>query len=207
MGRSPTNTREKLIETAIDLIWQSSYGSVSVDEICKVADVKKGSFYHYFPSKVDLAVAAMDQHFKDKIPALDAALSPSIPPLQRLENLADLVCEKQREAKEKYGHICGCAFAALGSEMAGLEEAIRAKTDEIFACHRKYVQTTLRDLIAEGLLAADTDVAAKADEIETLILGSMMMARIQNSMTPLTRDLKSGIFRIIGVAEKTTAAE
>lgn len=56
MGRAPTNTKTKLIETATDLIWRDSYGSVSVDDICAQTGVKKGSFYHYFPSKAHLAL-------------------------------------------------------------------------------------------------------------------------------------------------------
>ena len=56
MGRT-SDAKEKLLHVAFDLIWQHSYGSVSVDDICERADVKKGSFYYFFPSKSDLAVA------------------------------------------------------------------------------------------------------------------------------------------------------
>ena len=49
MGRT-SNAKERLLQVAFDLIWQQSYGSVSVDHICKRANVKKGSFYYFFPS-------------------------------------------------------------------------------------------------------------------------------------------------------------
>jgi len=32
-----------LMEAALDLIWEESYGAVTIDDICKRADVKKGS--------------------------------------------------------------------------------------------------------------------------------------------------------------------
>jgi hypothetical protein len=38
-----TDTKQKLIDTALELVCKSSYGSVSVDDICKASDVKKGS--------------------------------------------------------------------------------------------------------------------------------------------------------------------
>lgn len=44
MGRSPTKTKTRLLETANELIWKSSYGSVSVDDICTASGVNKGSF-------------------------------------------------------------------------------------------------------------------------------------------------------------------
>ncbi|HSG31720.1 MAG TPA: TetR/AcrR family transcriptional regulator, partial [Thermodesulfobacteriota bacterium] len=44
-------TKEKLIDSAIQLLGTRSYNSVGVQELCEHAEVKKGSFYHFFPSK------------------------------------------------------------------------------------------------------------------------------------------------------------
>ena len=65
-------SKTKLLETAIDMIWASSYGSVSVDDICAKAGVNKGSFYYAFKSKSDLAVAAFErsQPFPNPPPGL-----------------------------------------------------------------------------------------------------------------------------------------
>ncbi|HEC75121.1 MAG TPA: TetR/AcrR family transcriptional regulator, partial [Methylophaga aminisulfidivorans] len=38
---STSETKEKLLETALTLIWQSSYSSVGVNEICRQAGVTK----------------------------------------------------------------------------------------------------------------------------------------------------------------------
>ena len=51
MGRT-SNAKERLLQVAFDLIWQQSYGAVSVDDICQRAKVKKGSFYYFFPLKI-----------------------------------------------------------------------------------------------------------------------------------------------------------
>ncbi len=197
-------TRERLVETAIDLIWQSSYGAVSVDDICKAADVKKGSFYHFFPSKVDLALAAMDEYHNTFRPDYDAAFSPSVPPLERFERMVEIGYKKQKMSVEKYGRVCGCPFATLGSEMAGQEEKIRAKVEELFALHNKYLMSALRDLVEEGLLSDGTDVHAKANELSAYIMGQVMMARIQNDLNVIA-DLKHGILRVIGVSVREKA--
>ena len=44
----PSQAKENLIKAATDLIWEHSYGSTSVDDICARAEVRKGSFYHFF---------------------------------------------------------------------------------------------------------------------------------------------------------------
>src|SRR5258707_1269333 len=116
MSKAIPDTKQKLIDTALELIWRSSYGSVSVDDICKSADVKKGSFYHFFPSKVDLAIAAMEEAYKTIKPAYDTIFSSATLPLTRFENLADFIYESQQQAAIKYGRVCGCPCASLGSE-------------------------------------------------------------------------------------------
>jgi len=200
------NTKEKLIGAAIDLIWKSSYGAVSVDEICKAADVKKGSFYHYFPSKIDLAIAAMEQAFEGYRPLLDTIFSPSKSPIKRFEDYADMGYETQKEVAEEQGMVCGCPFVSLGSEMAPQDESIRKKTDEIISFHQRYYETTLRDMVAEGLLPEDTDIQATANKIYTFVMGQLVMARIQNSLEPMQRDLKAGLLRMIGIETQNVKA-
>src|SRR5271155_5657760 len=107
MSNITTDTKQKLIDTALELLWKNSYGSVSVDDICKAADVKKGSFYHFFPSKVDLAVAAMEESTRDIKQHYDDVFSASVPPVARFERMADFVYEFQAQIAAKYGQVCG----------------------------------------------------------------------------------------------------
>src|SRR5580692_4631714 len=80
-------TKEKLLQVGFDLIWDSSYGSVSVDDICKRAGINKGSFYHFFPSKADLVAQAYQEHWKEKRPEMDRIFSPQVPPVERIQHL------------------------------------------------------------------------------------------------------------------------
>lgn len=201
MGRPVSDTKQTLIDTALELIWKNSYGSVSVDDICKAADVKKGSFYHFFPSKVDLAIAAMEESYRETKPLYDAMFSPASPPVQRFEQMADFILAKQAEAAAKYGRVCGCPCASLGSEMAGQEEGIRAKFEDIAHRQERYYENALRDMVAEGRLPETTDIKVLAQEIYTYLLGQMMIARIQNDLEPLKRDLKPGLLRLLGIGD------
>lgn len=196
-------TKERLIETAVNLIWISSYGSVSVDDICKAADVKKGSFYHYFPSKIDLAIAAMDSAFEEFKPVLDEIFSPATPPIKRFQKYISMGYEHQQEIKDKHGMVCGCPMASLASEMAPQDQSIQEKTDEIIGYKTKYYESAIRDMVGEGVLAKDIDVKAKAKNIHSFIMGQFLMARIQNSLEPLRLEtVEDGLFSIIGVDSK-----
>ncbi len=197
-----TKTRDRLVEVAIEMIWKNSYSSVSVDDICKAADVRKGSFYHYFKSKAELAVVAMEQHYQKAKIEFDHVFSPANTPLERFEKYIELTLRTQKHAFVDYGHVCGCPFASIGSEMASQDDLIREKADKVFRRHQRYYESTLRDMVAEGLLPEDTDVMARAGNISSYICGQMTIARVQNSLEPLERDLKVGLFNLLGIDTK-----
>jgi len=197
MGRSPTNSKQKLLETANDLIWQSSYGSVSVDDICTTAAVKKGSFYYYFASKAELAVAVMEKAYLEFESGINDVFTDEINPIARFEKLAALIYDKQQLAFEKYGRVCGCPFASLGSEMAGNDKMIQQKADEIFHQQGNTFAASIKEMVQLGLLAPETDVDMKSSQIVSFILGQLMMARITNDLTSLKEELRLGLLRTL----------
>lgn len=54
------SARDKLLDAALGAIRESGYAATSVEELCARAGVTKGAFFHHFPSKDALAVAAAD---------------------------------------------------------------------------------------------------------------------------------------------------
>jgi TetR/AcrR family transcriptional repressor of nem operon len=204
--KATQDTKQILIDTASELIWKSSYGAVSVDDICKAANVKKGSFYHFFPSKVDLALAALEEFYQSKKMAYDKIFSPQTPALKRFEQMADFVVELQEKAAAKHGQVCGCPHASLGCEMAGQEDSIRQKLQDLTGRFERYYESAIRDLIADGTLPKDTDVKAKAQEVFTYLMGQLTFARIQNDINILKRDFKPGLLRIFGINRKANEA-
>ena len=87
MGRV-SNAKEQLMRAVAELIWTGSYGSTTVDHICEKADVRKGSFYHFFDSKAELAKAAIEAEWEKEREQWDRMFSPSVPPLERFRRLA-----------------------------------------------------------------------------------------------------------------------
>lgn len=194
-------TRTKLLETATKLIWEHSYGSVSVDDICKRAGVRKGSFYHFFPSKSDLLVAAMEDRWQQNQSFLDGIFSSQIPPLKRLADYCDALYESQKEQMDNAGgKVCGCPYASVGCELSTQDEKIRKKSQEISERWCKYLETALRDAAAEGLVGFK-DYKNKAHELFAYVTGVLIQSRIQNNLQ-LLKTIKPSLFRLIGVSLK-----
>lgn len=197
MGRT-SDARERLLAAALDLIWMSSYGGVSVDDICAKAGVKKGSFYHFFPSKADLALAAYEEHWQHKQPQFDALFSPQFPPLERLSRWCRVVYETQLDLFEKFGHVCGCPYANVGAELATQDDRIRAKSEELLKRGLRYLESAVSDAQREGLVTV-TDVKAAAESIGTCLMGLMFRAKVQNDPGVL-RELEPTVMHLLGAA-------
>lgn len=59
-------TRNRIYNTAFELIKLHGFDNVTVDEICRQSGVRKGAFYHHFNSKDDIVIEAysiVDQDF------------------------------------------------------------------------------------------------------------------------------------------------
>ncbi|MCY2960016.1 MAG: TetR/AcrR family transcriptional regulator [Planctomycetota bacterium] len=176
----PSDTRDRLLSAALDRIWTSSYGSVSVDDICTAAGVKKGSFYHFFPSKEELAVAACEEHWqRDLQPILDRVFHPDRAPLERLEAWCDAIYQEQKARFQASGHVPGCPFASIGSEMGTQNERLRRKVEDLLERGLFQIERTLRDAQKDGSLTV-ANPAAKARALHALALGLMVHAKVAN---------------------------
>jgi TetR/AcrR family transcriptional regulator, transcriptional repressor for nem operon len=198
MGRV-SNAKERLMDAVSELIWTGSYGATTIDHICEKAEVKKGSFYYFFESKADLAVAALDVACEKKRQEMDSMFSASVPPLDRLRRFCDFAYEKQVENRKRYGSVLGCPLCTLGSEVSTQEQKLRERVEQILEKQRKYLESAIRDANAEGLINVP-DAPAKARAIQAYFQGLLAQARIQNN-TDVLRDMCSGIFGLLGVKE------
>jgi len=192
----PSQAKENLIKAAYDLIWENSYGSTSVDDICARAGVRKGSFYHFFECKAHLALATIDAAWTKRLPVLNEIFSPVVAPLDRFGRYALLMLEYQEERRALTGHVCGCPLSSLGSEVGTQDELIRAKVAEIFSHHLRFYESAIRDAASEGLIDG-TDSAFKARTLQTYIQGAFTQARVLNDLGPI-RQLDRAILAILG---------
>ncbi len=197
MGRT-SDAKERLIEAGISLLWRQGYAGVSVDQLCDAAGVKKGSFYHYFAGKEDLALASLNTHWARRRPVLDAMFSPSIPPLERLDRYFHFIYERQCELKSESGHVLGCFFFNMGS--ASLEHPrIAASVQEIITVYIRYYESALREAQARGLIDVQNP-GEKAHAAFTYMEGLMADARIRNSTDSL-KHLPRLVFEFLGIPQ------
>ena len=203
MGRV-SDAKQRLMDAVRELIWTGSYGSTTIDQICAKADVKKGSFYYFFNSKADLAVAALDEDWQRRRPDLDSFFSPTVPPLDRFRKYCDYGYRIQVEMKQKCGCVLGCPLFTLGSEVTTQEAELKNKIQEILDYKRRYFESAIRDAHAAGLINVP-DAPAKARTVFAYLQGLLTQARIENNLD-LIKESVRGIFDLLGVKENVDVA-
>ena len=179
MAKKPlVPTRARLVQAAAELMWLKSYAAAGVDEICQMAGAQKGSLYHFFPTKADLGVAAIEhrwdilrQQVFDPIDQIGEA------GLDRLLRLVGRLDELQRQAGPDDRLLIGSPIGALGQEMAHQDERIRAAVNRVFEEQCRYLQRWLDEAAAGRQIAAGSS-RTRARQVLALLEGALLLGKV-----------------------------
>lgn len=177
---APIDTRDRILATARELFHGRSYSDVGIKEICDIAKVQKGSFYHFFPSKRDLAMAVIDDMADDWAHGFVAeAFDQNLPPLERLDYMVDAAYYWQKAAKDLEGRMPGCLFGNLALEVSTRDEVLRAKLNAVFDKAAERFHETLEQAVESGAIAP-LDTKATASAMLAFLEGVILLAKTRN---------------------------
>ena len=185
MGRT-SDAREKILSAAQSLIELRGYSALGVAEICKAADVPKGSFYYFFESKEALALAVIDEHWAEQERAWSRILTGTAEPLTRLRQLFEATEAAQLAGQQSCGTVSGCLFGNLTLEMSNHTEAVRKRLKEIFDAQVDMVAPVIAEALARNEIAVpDPREAARA--VVAQLEGQVLFAKLYNDTQLLGR--------------------
>lgn len=196
MGR-PSDARERLIEAAREVIYANSYGAVSVDELCAAAGVKKSSFYHFFSSKQDLVLTALESQWQRlEEGVLKQAFADDLAPPEQVLRFFELVYESQQAQKQRNGHVYGCPIGNLTVEMGTLDEVISERVAQIFKRWFGYFERMLQEAKEQGSVPATLDTALTARMLMAYFEGMLLLAKGFNDPT-FIQSLRTGALSLM----------
>jgi TetR/AcrR family transcriptional regulator, transcriptional repressor for nem operon len=168
-------TRDRIVRSAAKLFLTRSYQSVGVGDLCAAADVRKGSFYHFFPSKAELAKAVVDLHAGELERRMAAGGERA--PAARLIAIADAVTLIQTGFEKRFGRIVGCPFGNLAAELSTTDDELRAHLAGVFARWQRTLATACRDAADAGALRGGRSGPARR-QILAQIQGLILLAKV-----------------------------
>lgn len=168
-------TKNKIIQIALDQINVKGYESTSVDEIIQAAGITKGAFYHHFPSKESLLLDTLDHLAQEFVKFLDEHLN-NKNPQQALKNFfkAALKAHTQKQ------FIGGCPLGNLALEKSDCPDnlPIRNKLKEIFTIWKDKLKETIEAGQQQRLITDACPAAELSFQIIAAIEGGIMLSRL-----------------------------
>ena len=145
--KKPTDTRTSLIDQGLKALITNGYDGVGLGAILGAAAVPKGSFYYFFKSKEDFALAVLDAYERHYIELRESILGDrSQSPMQRLRDYFDEL-ERIHLSETPLG---GCLFAVLAQTVSVRSPDFRARLVAVFATWDAQLQRLLAEAQAVG---------------------------------------------------------
>jgi TetR/AcrR family transcriptional repressor of nem operon len=195
---SAPGTKERLLDAMIEAMWERGYSAISVDSVCEKAGVHKGSFYHFFRSKSELACHALDHLWTSRTqPRMDELFSPTKSPLCRLAALMKNWHENATESLISNGRVLGCPYLTIGSETSNAEPEVASKARDMLNRFQRYLESCLLEAKASGEVVVD-DPLETAASIFAMMEGYAAQSRIHNDPERV-RHCAASVERLLGV--------
>ncbi len=169
-------TRTALLDAALKVIRSKGYSATTVDDICAAAGVTKGSFFHHFANKEELAVEAA-KHWN----ALTGGLFASAPYQQVQDPRERILAYIDFRSQIVQGDLADvtCLLGTMVQETYDSHPAIRAACQDGIEGHARTLVPTIAQ--AKALYAPDADWSAEnlALYTQAAIQGAFIVAKAQ----------------------------
>jgi TetR/AcrR family transcriptional repressor of nem operon len=176
------DTRQRIVEAAMELFWLKGYGSTSIADILSRSQVNSGSLYYFFPGKQDVLVAVLEA-YRDGIGPmlLEPAWSGVDDPVDRLFALLG----NYRRALVETDCTYGCPIGSLALELHEPDPPVRALLAANFTAWVDAVEGCLS--AAPERFPTGTDLRALAELALNVMEGGVMQARTFRDVTHFDR--------------------
>ncbi|MDX8385145.1 MAG: TetR/AcrR family transcriptional regulator [Gallionella sp.] len=195
---TPTDSRTRILNAAAELFYLQGFESVGLQKICSQATVSKSSFYHFFTSKDELAVAVVEAHWLSGKQKFEALLNSSLSPLQKIQaifnnmfSMAEMTCQNQ-------GEIFGCPFGNLASELSNSNPALRKKIQLVFGDLTDIYTDLIKQAKEQGELSLELDACETANALVMLMQGMSVMGKVYNDPNRMRRNGEYALGLILG---------
>ena len=170
-------TKQRIIEAAADLFYRKGYHSVGINEVLAAAEAPKGSFYHYFDSKEDVARESIDYFgslMRERVTGLLLS-NDGQEGSKSIRGFVEAVSKQVRAGKT----VASCPLGSLGMQLATSLPDLAGLADDYLDQFISLLSEFFQAAEARGELLPGAQPAELARQFLYLYEGSLVISTIQ----------------------------
>ncbi|MFY0676307.1 MAG: TetR/AcrR family transcriptional regulator [Neptuniibacter sp.] len=161
-------TRELLIDTMKQLLWERGYDATSPNHVLERSGVGKGSFYHHFKGKKELAIAAMESRTDEVIAEFDNIVA---------QTEGDWLAKVSAYLRQRRHALKGCRIGRIVQDPSVEDKALQAPLERYFSTIQQRLTAIYSKAQSEGQLASSCQPDALATLTMSVIQGGHVVGR------------------------------
>lgn len=172
--QQPHQSNTRLLEATIKVVRTEGYNTTRVEDVCAAAGVTKGSFFHHFKSKDDLARAAVERW-----KAGTTSLFTIAPCRQAADPLDRVFAYLEYRKSILTGELpeFTCFVGTMVQEICATDPALRAGCESSIFAHAKRLEADLAQAIQKYGVAEPVTARSLALHMQCNIQGSFILAK------------------------------
>ena len=174
------STRDLLLAHNYKALHLSGFQGLRTDKVLSELQITKGAFYHYFPDKLSLGYAIIDEILNPVY--LNLWKKTEENPENPIASITNLLAHLQTQIlKSDEDAKLGCPLNNLIQEMAPLDEGFRNRLQFIVAEQRRMLANAFRNAQKKRLINNESDPDDLAIFVLSAVEGSFTMAKALQS--------------------------
>lgn len=167
-------TRQVILQAAYEEIHVRGFQAASLSKILANTNVTKGALYHYFPTKLALGYAVVDEILAEQI--LQQWVQPLLQTDDPVTGLIQIIKQAGQELTEE-DIYCGCPLNNLAQEMAPVDEGFRSRVEFVYEAWRRGTETAFKNGQDKGFVKKEINATSVATMIVASLEGCMGLAK------------------------------
>ena len=176
-GTIRKGSRQKILDAALTTVRTKGYAATTIDDICSVAGLTKGGFFHHFASKEDMAVAAAG-YWGTMTSGLFEGAPYHAPadPLERVLAYVDFRKAILKGETPEYTCFVGTMVQEVHVSSPAIREACRATIEG----HALTLEADIAAAMAQSGKRFAFSAASLALHTQAVIQGAFILAKAEN---------------------------
>lgn len=170
-------SKTKLLDAALTLVRTKGYAATTIDDVCQRAELTKGSFFHHFKSKEELAIQAA--HHWSAVTGGLFALAPCTKLANPLDRVLGYVDFRKAITKGEVPQF-SCFVGTMAQETHQTNPAIRQACDASIRGHAARVEADIALAIEARGIKAQFTAKSLALYTHAVLQGAFILAKAEN---------------------------